>query len=94
MKPGAIRSSRRQRKPTTPGRAVALSVTRIPLMMKKTKTPSRPMMAKPACFSGSCASDPSAIRKLWEKMTDAWPDYDDYQKKTDRVIPVVVLERV
>ena len=31
--------------------------------------------------------------EMWEKMTDAWPDYDDYQKKTDRVIPVVVLER-
>ena len=30
--------------------------------------------------------------EMWEKMTDAWPDYDDYQKKTDRVIPVVVLE--
>ena len=32
--------------------------------------------------------------EMWEKMTNAWPDYDDYQKKTDRVIPVVVLERV
>ena len=32
--------------------------------------------------------------EMWEKMTDAWPDYDDYQEKTDRVIPVVVLERV
>ena len=31
--------------------------------------------------------------EMWEKMTDAWPDYDDYQEKTDRVIPVVVLER-
>jgi deazaflavin-dependent oxidoreductase (nitroreductase family) len=31
--------------------------------------------------------------EMWEKMTDAWPDYDDYQHETDRVIPVVVLER-
>jgi deazaflavin-dependent oxidoreductase (nitroreductase family) len=31
--------------------------------------------------------------RMWEKMTEAWPDYDDYQKKTDRQIPVVVLER-
>jgi deazaflavin-dependent oxidoreductase (nitroreductase family) len=30
---------------------------------------------------------------LWKTMTTAWPDYDDYQKKTDREIPVVVLER-
>lgn len=31
--------------------------------------------------------------KLWEKMAAVWPDYDDYQTKTDREIPVVVLER-
>ncbi|MGN6608125.1 MAG: nitroreductase family deazaflavin-dependent oxidoreductase [Jatrophihabitans sp.] len=30
---------------------------------------------------------------LWKVMTQAWPDYDDYQTKTDREIPVVVLER-
>jgi deazaflavin-dependent oxidoreductase (nitroreductase family) len=30
---------------------------------------------------------------LWKIMTEAWPDYDEYQKKTDREIPVVVLER-
>jgi hypothetical protein len=26
-------------------------------------------------------------------MVEAWPDYSNYQKKTDRNIPVVVLER-
>ena len=31
--------------------------------------------------------------RLWKLMTDAWPDYDDYQQKTDREIPVVILER-
>lgn len=31
---------------------------------------------------------------MWAKMVEAWPDYDDYQAKTDRVIPIVVLERV
>ncbi|NDU72825.1 nitroreductase family deazaflavin-dependent oxidoreductase [Actinomadura sp. DSM 109109] len=31
---------------------------------------------------------------LWRKMVAAWPDYDEYQKKTSRDIPVVVLERV
>ena len=31
--------------------------------------------------------------RLWSKMTEVWPDYDDYQTKTDREIPVVVLER-
>jgi deazaflavin-dependent oxidoreductase (nitroreductase family) len=31
---------------------------------------------------------------LWRLMTRAWPAYNDYQQKTDRVIPVVVLDRV
>ncbi|WP_019630473.1 nitroreductase family deazaflavin-dependent oxidoreductase [Actinomadura atramentaria] len=32
--------------------------------------------------------------RLWSKMTATWPAYDEYQTKTDRTIPVVVLERV
>lgn len=31
---------------------------------------------------------------LWAKMAEVWPDYDEYQTKTERVIPVVVFERV
>lgn len=31
--------------------------------------------------------------ELWKIMTAEWPDYDTYQTKTDREIPVVVLER-
>jgi deazaflavin-dependent oxidoreductase (nitroreductase family) len=31
---------------------------------------------------------------MWKVMTATWPAYDDYQEKTDREIPVVVLERV
>jgi deazaflavin-dependent oxidoreductase (nitroreductase family) len=30
---------------------------------------------------------------MWEVMAKAWPAYNDYQKKTSREIPVVVLER-
>lgn len=30
---------------------------------------------------------------MWKTMTAVWPDYDAYQRKTDRAIPVVVLER-
>ncbi|MGI5202263.1 nitroreductase family deazaflavin-dependent oxidoreductase [Spirillospora sp. CA-108201] len=30
---------------------------------------------------------------LWRKMAATWPAYDEYQEKTDRDIPVVVLER-
>jgi len=32
-------------------------------------------------------------RRLWKLMTDIWPAYDQYQQRTDRQIPVVVLER-
>ena len=28
----------------------------------------------------------------WTRATAVWPDYDEYQTKTDRQIPVVVLE--
>src|ERR1700749_3629587 len=37
---------------------------------------------------------PEEKPELWKTMTAEWPDYDAYQKKTDREIPVVVLERV
>jgi deazaflavin-dependent oxidoreductase (nitroreductase family) len=30
---------------------------------------------------------------LWQIMTGIWPDYDDYQARTEREIPIVVLER-
>jgi len=30
---------------------------------------------------------------LWGMMTDRWPAYEEYQRKTGRDIPVVVLER-
>lgn len=29
--------------------------------------------------------------RLWAQMNEVWPDYDVYQAKTDREIPVVVL---
>lgn len=31
--------------------------------------------------------------ELWSTMASQWPAYDKYQQKTDREIPVVVLER-
>ena len=30
---------------------------------------------------------------MWEEMVGQWPPYEDYQRRTDREIPVVVLER-
>jgi proline iminopeptidase len=32
--------------------------------------------------------------RLWERMTEVWPHYDEYATRTERVIPVVVLERI
>jgi deazaflavin-dependent oxidoreductase (nitroreductase family) len=31
--------------------------------------------------------------RLWELAAQQWPDYDGYQERTDREIPVIVLER-
>ena len=38
-------------------------------------------------------ADDAERAELWPVMTNVWPDYDKYQTKTDRQIPVVVLER-
>ncbi len=32
--------------------------------------------------------------KLWEQAVKFWPPYADYQKKTDREIPVVMLDPI
>jgi deazaflavin-dependent oxidoreductase (nitroreductase family) len=36
---------------------------------------------------------PEEKAELWPKMVRVWPSYEEYQQKTDRDIPVVVLER-
>jgi deazaflavin-dependent oxidoreductase (nitroreductase family) len=37
-------------------------------------------------------ASPEEKAELWSIMTKEWPAYDRYQEKTDREIPVVVLE--
>jgi proline iminopeptidase len=32
--------------------------------------------------------------RLWQKVNEVWPHYAEYAERTDREIPVVVLERV
>lgn len=32
--------------------------------------------------------------EIWKTMVAEWPAYDEYQQRTEREIPVVVLERV
>jgi deazaflavin-dependent oxidoreductase (nitroreductase family) len=36
---------------------------------------------------------PDEKPELWQTMAEIWPDYENYQTRTDREIPVVVLER-
>ncbi len=36
---------------------------------------------------------PEEKASMWPYMTEVWPDYDVYQTKTEREIPIVVLER-
>jgi deazaflavin-dependent oxidoreductase (nitroreductase family) len=36
---------------------------------------------------------PDEQPRLWREMAEVWPDYDEYQQRTERRIPVVVLER-
>ena len=36
---------------------------------------------------------PEERPELWKQMTEIWPDYDGYQERTDREIPIVILER-
>lgn len=36
---------------------------------------------------------PDEKTRLWKIMTEIWPSYDAYQERTERDIPVVILER-
>ena len=38
-------------------------------------------------------ADDDEMPRMWQKMVAAWPSYEEYQQKTERTIPVVVLER-
>ena len=38
-------------------------------------------------------ASPEEKPELWKIMTSVWPDYDSYQKRPSREIPVVVLTR-
>jgi deazaflavin-dependent oxidoreductase (nitroreductase family) len=38
-------------------------------------------------------ADAAERADLWPRLTRNWPAYDDYQARTSRVLPVVILER-
>jgi hypothetical protein len=37
---------------------------------------------------------PDERPEMWREMVSHWPPYDDYQRRTEREIQVVVFERV
>ena len=58
------------------------------------KEPQVEVQVKGEVFSASARTATGDERaRLWELAARQWPDYDRYQSKTEREIPVVVLER-
>jgi len=39
------------------------------------------------------AATPSERERIWNRAVELWPQYAEYQARTERQIPVVVLER-
>ena len=70
--------------PTHPGwyeNLVAQPVVQVQVMADRFSARARPATA---------AEKPT----LWKTMTAIWPPYDEYQKRTAREIPLVILERI
>jgi proline iminopeptidase len=59
------------------------------------KTPEVELQVKDEVFAARARAAHGEERaRLWQKANAVWPHYDEYAKKTDREIPVVVLERI
>ena len=60
----------------------------------RTKTPQVELQVKEDVFPARARTAEGEEReKLWRKANEVWPHYDEYALRTDRTIPVVVLER-
>ena len=58
------------------------------------KTPEVELQVKDEVFPARARTAKGEEReRLWRKANEVWPDYDQYATRTDREIPVVVLER-
>jgi deazaflavin-dependent oxidoreductase (nitroreductase family) len=54
--------------------------------------PQADIQVKAETFSVAARTASAAEKpRLWKIVTDVWPNYDVYQSRTDREIPVVVL---
>jgi deazaflavin-dependent oxidoreductase (nitroreductase family) len=59
------------------------------------KTPEIEVQVKDEVFRARARTAGGAEReRLWTKVNEVWPHYAEYATRTDREIPVVVLERV
>jgi deazaflavin-dependent oxidoreductase (nitroreductase family) len=57
------------------------------------KTPDVGLQVGDRVFAARARTASGAERELlWRKANQVWPHYDEYARKTDREIPVVVLE--
>ncbi|MDQ1426317.1 MAG: hypothetical protein QOD72_3815 [Acidimicrobiaceae bacterium] len=58
------------------------------------KTPEVELQVKDAVFPARARTAEGEEReRLWRKANEVWPHYDEYARRTEREIPVVVLER-
>jgi proline iminopeptidase len=58
------------------------------------KDPNVELQVRDESVSRACAyRGGRGARALWQLVNEQWPDFDRYQTRTDREIPVVVLER-
>jgi len=58
------------------------------------KTPDVELQVKGDVFAAHARTAAGDEReRLWAKANEVWPHYEEYAQKTDREIPVVVLER-
>jgi proline iminopeptidase len=58
------------------------------------KTPEVELQVKDEVFPARARTAEGDEReRLWSKVNEVWPHYAEYATKTDREIPVVVLER-
>jgi deazaflavin-dependent oxidoreductase (nitroreductase family) len=60
-----------------------------------TKTPEVELQVKADVFQARARAATGEERaRLWRKVNEVWPHYDEYAKRTAREIPVVVLSPV
>jgi deazaflavin-dependent oxidoreductase (nitroreductase family) len=59
------------------------------------ETPEVTVQVKGEVFRASAqTADASEKPRLWKVVTETWPNYDVYQERTDRVIPLVTLQPI